>query len=182
MYRWIALLVLAFFPSLVSGFHYSGRPFEVKPNQALEVVGRQVAAMYDLCLLNISFGELADAKQAKWALSFTSRAKMTIPDVRPMVATMIRTFLFKIYQDPVFLEYYQKSTTSKQLGNDSVAFKLAFWDENVDRPLAPFLAQVRYADGVVYYHYANPSTQALQEPVVETIESLGITRDQYLCL
>lgn len=182
MYRWIALTAIIFFPTLVSGFHYTGLSYEVKPKKTLEVVGRQLGELQDLCLLNLSYGQLANAKQAQWALSYTSKARMTIDEVRPRIAIMIRTFLCKIYQDPIFSEYYQKTRLQGELGNYSVAFKIAFWDENVDRPLAPYLAQVRFADGVIYYHYANPSTQALQEPIVETLESLGITPDQYMNL
>lgn len=182
MHRWIVFLVMTISPAFVCGFQYSGPSYEVKPKVALEAVGQQLGASQNLCLLNLSYGQLANAKKAQWALSYTSSAKMTIADVRPMVAMMVRTFLCKIYQDPIFMEYYQKAKLKSQFGPDSIAFKLAFWDENVDRPIAPYLAQVRFADGVVCYYYADPCTQVLQEPVVETLESLGITPDQYMCL
>ncbi len=182
MSRWILFLLATLFPSLAPGFHYNGPAYSVKTYKSIEVTAGELSKEYDLRLLNISVGDLADSIHSAWGISFTSNKMMSLEDVRPLITVMITKLVRKIYQDPIFLESYKIETFRKRpLGPDSVAFKLAFWDENVDRPLSPYLAQVRYADGQVYYYYADPKTQALSlPPTIESLESLGITLEQYL--
>ncbi|MGZ6298451.1 MAG: hypothetical protein ACXWM2_03555 [Parachlamydiaceae bacterium] len=180
MNKWIAYLIAAFFPTMTTGFEYTGPAHMVQANQSLEALSQQLAVEHKLYLLNLSFGDIADALCAPWGLSYTSNEQYTIEQIRPTVKTLVQTFLRKIHYDPLFLNYYLKSTYRHPFGVDSIAFKIAFWNEDVDRPLSPYLAQVRYANGNIYYYYADPETQALTEPVVESLESLGITADKYL--
>jgi hypothetical protein len=49
----------------------------------------------------------------------------------------------------------------------------------MDRPLFPSLAQFRYAEGRIYYYYADPQTQGLQMPTVETLTDMNIVPTDY---
>jgi len=52
----------------------------------------------------------------------------------------------------------------------NIAFRINFWDENYDRKKPPHLAQIKVEQGKIYYYTADPKTQELQQPAVETVE------------
>lgn len=180
MFKWLLIILASLFPSANYGFKHVGPSYSVKPYVSIEETAREIAAAHRLCLLNVTFGDIADSKKSPWGLSFTSQDSLTIDQARPMVASMLQALLYRLHHDPVFQEYCEQSFNKPTFGNHLIAFRLAFWDENVDRPLFPYLAQIRFADGQIYYHYANPKNQALQEPIIETLEAIGLTPSSYL--
>ncbi len=75
----------------------------------------------------------------------------------------------------------ENSKWDTDINSSKLGFKIGFWNENVDRPLAPYLAHILVADRTVKYYYADSNTQALQEPPIEeTFDQLGIPNFQ-LC-
>ena len=38
---------------------------------------------------------------------------------------------------------------------EHIAFRISFWDENIDRPVQPYIAEIRYFDGVFKYYTAD---------------------------
>lgn len=139
-------------------------------DKIMDKLGEEIACEHQLKLLHVGLGEMADAKKADWGFHFVSNQKMTIEEVRPLLAAISCQLLNCIYTDSHFSSYYQ--IRHRELNEELIAFRLAFWDEHVNRPLFPYLAQVRLADGNVYYHYADPKTQILQEPIVESLSFL----------
>src|ERR1700722_2079319 len=161
------LLISAFF---LCGMKHTGPRHEVNTRKALDKIGLELASKNNLNLLNTGLGSLADAKNGVWALNLTSNHSLTIEQARPLVTDITTKLLFMMYHNPKFAKYAKM--TKSELTNEKMAFRLAFWDQNVNRPLYPYLAQIRLADGNIYYHYADPMTQALQEPIVQSIDSL----------
>lgn len=49
------------------------------------------------------------------------------------------------------------------------AIKIAYWDEEMNRPLLPYIADVRLQEGNITYYTADPITQALQVHLVESL-------------
>jgi hypothetical protein len=72
-------------------------------------------------------------------------------------------------------KYSVEAKYDMTLSPEKLGIKLSFWDQNMDRYPAPYISQVRVADGMVYYYSANPSDQSLQlvtsEPLSALLES-----------
>lgn len=156
------------------GAGYPGPSYETKPLYALDKLGKDFAKKNNLKFLNSALGSyLTGSEVCVWSLNFISRNAMTIDEARPMVKSLTLKVLEKIKQDPLFAAYLEKGKgfITTALGPDAVGFRLAFWDSEVNRPLYPYLAQIRLAEGKIFYHYADPKTQALQDPIIESIDS-----------
>lgn len=154
-------------------YKHVGPKADVAAREALDRTAEQIAKKYRLEFLNSGLGSgLVGYTPCLWALSLVSHDNMTIDQARPIAKDIAQTLLNKIYTDPLFAAYCktaQPRPTACTLTDDKVGFRLAFWDADVNRPLKPYLAQIRFADGKLYYHYANPQTQALEEPIVEPL-------------
>jgi hypothetical protein len=141
----------------------------------LEAFGKQLAKKNGLKFLIDGVGTVVDSTDVYWDMSFTSDRAMTIDDARPLVVSMIQDFWVKVNKDPIykteldkrhaFYTYVDPNITPQRLG-----FKLAFWDKNVDRPLPPYLAQIKVLKGVIQYYQANPKDQSFQPPIIETFQ------------
>lgn len=181
--RYGMLLLLTLSTPLLFAGRYTGMREDVQAMESLDVVNDKLAERYCLKLLNSSTGHLADAPAARWGLSFSSNQSMTIEEARPMAATMARALLHRLYHDPVFRKLYAERGKSprwpSELTNEALAFRVAFWDSNIDRPLPPSIAQIRFCGDTISYYYADGATQALQAPITETLTDVGVTPDQY---
>lgn len=167
----INAVILPCLACCLMGATHIGPKYDTRPRYALDAFGERLAKAYQLEFLNSGLGLLADAKEGIWALNLVSREQMTIEEGRQLAKAISQKLLCKVFQDPLFAQYCLKSDgKDTTLRKEHVAFRLAFWDKDTNRPLYPYLAQIRLADGNLYYHYADPETQALQEPLVEALD------------
>ncbi len=58
-----------------------------------------------------------------------------------------------------------------------MGIKLSFWDEEVNRRPFPYVSLIKVMDNRIFYYYADPTTQKLQEPIIETFEEIGLKFD-----
>ncbi len=174
-FRYLVIASLGFFTFIQADISY-----HTNPEKSLKKEGARIAKKYDLKVIGNGFADnIAGSKDGTWALSFTSDQPLTLEEARPIVADISYKLFHSFYHDPVYVKYYscvQKNLSflNKTMNDDEIGFRLAFWDKDVNRPLYPYLAQVRLADSKIYYHYADPETQALQPPIVESLESLKL--------
>ena len=42
---------------------------------------------------------------------------------------------------------------------EQLAYRISFWDENIDRPVAPYIAEIRLLDGKLSYFTADENQQ-----------------------
>jgi hypothetical protein len=152
------------------GASHIGPKYSVQTYLALENFAEKLAKEDQLEFLNSGVGSLADAKQGIWAVHFVSRQQLTLDQGRELANRLAQQLLKKVFSDPLFTQYFLKQKKDPTLKKEYVAFRLAFWTKEVNRPQYPFLAQIRLADGNLYYHYVDPLTQALQEPIVEAVD------------
>ena len=134
-----------------------------------ELAGR-LAEQHQMTLLNSSVGDMVGSHKCNFAVSFMIRERpMTADEARPLVQELAQAFVNKVLTDPVFVRYNENEILSKGRppAASDVGFKISFWDKNMDRPLHPYLAQVRFVEEQLLFYYADPKTQALQSPVVE---------------
>lgn len=171
--RWIDKVIVPLTACFLMGATHIGPKYDTRPRYALDAFAKELARQYKLEFLNSGLGSLADAKQGIWGLSLVSRQQMTLEEGRAFANEIADKLIAQVFKDPLFAKYCQKSAPyhGPELKKEHVAFRLAFWDKNTDRPLFPYLAQIRLADGKLYYHYANPETQALQEAIEEDLIS-----------
>lgn len=152
---------------LISAKH-SGPSYETRPRYRLDKYADEIAKKYNLQVLTTGLGTLADAKRAPWGISFVSNQNLTIEQGRILANALTAQLLSKIFEDPSFANYW-KNRPSGELKREDLAFRLAFWDQQTNRPLYPYLAQIRLVEGALYFHYADPLTQSLQDPIVESL-------------
>lgn len=154
-----------------SKYYTSESEYWMNAYVALDDFGEKLAKQFHLKFLNSGRKVLAGAQSpdGEWALNFISNQSMTIEQARPMVKEMAFAVLYNMYHDPIFevvVRTKRLPFQSTTLNDRMIGFKISFWDSNNDRPLYPALAQIRLADEHLYYHYADPKTQALQDPIV----------------
>lgn len=151
-----------------------GNALDDKITKVLVAEGQKLGEQYHLTLLNTGYGTIARAKEGAWAIHWTCDRSMTIDQARPMAQAMAQRMQKMMQADPLFKKYCAErnkySSSPFELTSDKLAFRLAYWDANVDRPLHPYLAEVRLADNFIYYHYADPKTQALLDPICEPLQ------------
>jgi len=172
----IAYIALTLMPLSLIGATHIGPSYDTKPRYAIDAFAKKLAKEYQLEFLNSGTGHMADAKQGIWALSLVCRQPMTLDEGRQLATAIAQKLLNKVFTDPLFSIYCQKENSFRKdtiLRKEYVAFRLAFWDKNTDRPQHPYLAQIRLADGNLFYHYADPTTQALQPPITEPLDIPG---------
>lgn len=167
----ILILFLAF-PLLISTKHIEPA-YDRRLREALDIFANELAKKHKLHFLN-SGVDFSGSSKSIWAINLVSHQTLTIEEARKLAAELSYQLLYKTYHDPLFTNYFKmdRNPNVSEMKNEYVGFRLTFWDQNTNRPLDPFVAQIRLKDGNLYYHYADPKTQVLQEPVVEPLTFL----------
>lgn len=155
---------------------FIGPAYSVKVERMIDDFGKKLAQKNEMKFLRSGVGAIVNSNLTAWDLSLTSNKNWTIEQARPIIVSMIKEFLNLVLDNPDIENYIKKISSNRpsfnsELSPRRIGFKLAFWDENVDRPLPPYLAQIKVMEGKIFYFYANPKDQSLQQPpVVETFE------------
>lgn len=140
-----------------------------EPNHTLAVEGTKIGLQYQLKLISIERAPIArgNADNFAWGLLFTSLEKLELKDCQIMVHDLLVKLTDVALQNPAFDKYFQDMNKVyrrplQPISEKNIAFRINFWDENVDRRLYPYIAEVRVVEGIFYYYYADPVTQGLQ--------------------
>lgn len=154
---------------------YSGPKEYKRAYYAVDDFGKQIASKYNMKMLYIGEEGLVGGKKTKWSLNWINQEKVTQEKIRPTILAIHDAFWEEVKQNPAYritlcMDYNEDLKTDTNVNPEQIGFKITFWDENVNRQQAPYLAQVRLVDGNFKYYYADPITQALQEPIVESVE------------
>lgn len=163
--------------NLLTSATHIGPKYDTRPRNHLDIFAKQYAVDHQLTFLNTGIGSLIDAKEGVWIINLISRQMLTIKEGRRLAADLTFQLLYKIYHDPSFANYCKVAADfyrSAELKDEYVGFSITFWDQDTNRPLDPYLAQIRLVDGNLYYYYADPKTQKLQKPVLEPLTSLNL--------
>lgn len=141
---------------------------EAKQKNVLSVMdaySKKFAAEHQLEIVSSGGCSMRDSCICKWWLNLISRQQLTLEEARSLAADLSSRLLY-------ILHHYPSPPHWHQVRDEFVGFRLTFWDQNTDRPLYPCIAQVKLLEGKLYYYYADPVTQALQEPIIESLCSL----------
>lgn len=146
---------------------------------ALESFGRQMAEEFGVHFLLSGSGSFIAEEEIRWCLAFTSTRQLTLEEARPLAERMAdRLWAFGM-ANPIFeqtvkaaqFDDYESFGRSKRpsFNRRQFGFRLAFWDEEVNRPKVPYLAQINFAGDKLLYFYADSDTQALLPPITEEL-------------
>ena len=117
----------------------------------------------------IHIGGFTDATKNIWfGMWLRSFSNQTLEDARVQVRALVKDFLHTLENDECAqfcLQETQNSIFYRKTPNvailDLLGVKIAYWDQNVNRPLPPYLAEITFYDHKFRYYQADPKTQAL---------------------
>ncbi len=143
-----------------------------KPNhrnmrRSLESYGKVVATNNNMKLL--FFGNPTQECQGEYGLSFISRKTMMLEEGKALVTPIVCNFVEEIKQNG-YVQEYVKSYHDTSPTQAKVVIKIAFWDEEVNRPKPPYLAAIVFGNNTFHYYQADPETQSLQLVYQESYE------------
>ncbi len=170
--QFILLTLCSFSVLSLSSFLHYGPAYCRDAANAIDTISISIAKENDLTYIGEGMGSSIGANKSTWASFYTCLKKLTIEEACALAGKAQTALLDKVYEQSVFDTYYQESNKNhltpkpEQVSENSVATKIAFWDENVDRPMHPYLAEIRVIGEEFLCYYADPKTQALEAPLI----------------
>ena len=170
MYRFFNTILL-FFVVLCSGS--CGRPDTIPTWTFFSKLAKKIASENGQELIFSDKGlEVAlEGKDLLWAFVVVDSRNMTLEEAKQLAAHMLKTILEAVRAElPLFEDYFIRLNREyperdpSHLSPRNFGFRVAFWDKNMDRPFPPYIAQIQAVDGWVSFYYADPKTQALEQP------------------
>ena len=154
---------------------WKGPPAEVKMKIEFDKFADKLGKDNHLVNIKIGHGGLVDGKKSEWTVHWVSDKKMNLEQAKQLASTIYKSMWKEINDNPVFLAHLKEQeerhhSIETKIKPESVGFKINFWDEDVNRPKCPYISQIRLADGVFYYYFADPETQALTKPIVQSLQ------------
>jgi hypothetical protein len=141
--------------------------YENAESYLLDKMGLEFAKKYDFVYIGKA-GNRIFIKSGYFGmvLKFVSPNMRTIDELRPVIHEMIVDCWQELLTNPIFKEAVAHCGIMDDISiePERISILLTFWDEDINRPLAPYVAQVRAHHGMVEYFYTNPATQGLLLP------------------
>jgi hypothetical protein len=108
---------------------------------------------------------------------------MTLADGQQLAKSLVKQFWQMLQKDPIVhkhIEFYQKRgiPNANGIALERAAFRIGFWDAEVNRPKAPFLAEILYLNRVIYYYEADPITQEIHLVYKEDYDENAISAEK----
>jgi hypothetical protein len=143
-----------------------GEGWEKKAKEAIEKFIKQYQGGRFTYISSGPFFHLP--RETVFGVWVTAKTQETIQSGRALALTFTKNFLNELQNNEDTAKWYaymcktRPSWYSGKLSLKYVGIRIAFWDENVERPKAPYLSEIGfYADKFRYYE-ADPKTQALK--------------------
>ncbi len=131
---------------------------------AINDFGQEQGKKYGLKLLLVE--NVTDSTNTKYCMLFSSKKKIDLAEGRKIAAPLLRDFLQMLATHPEVHEYVTQAKTYTDADYEpkftTIGFKIAFWDQDVNRPKRPYLAQILYTQEMFHYYEADATTQALR--------------------
>src|SRR5439155_8098674 len=106
----------------------------------------------------------------------TAKTQETVQSGRALAVAFTKDYLAELQNNKDTLKFYAYKCESMprwysgKLGLKYVGVRIAFWDANVERPKAPYLAEIDFYEDKFRYYEADPKTQALRLVLEESYE------------
>ncbi len=118
-------------------------------------------------------------QDAIFGLWVTAKTQETIKSGRELALAFVNAYLNELTTNKDTIKWFATECSSYpnrfsgKVSLKNVGVRIAFWDQNVERPKAPFLAQIDFQDGKFRYYEADPKTQALRLVLEEPYAAVG---------
>lgn len=125
----------------------------------------------------ISVGNLTSQLDTdSFAIWVTGKTKETIESGRALAVAFVQAYVKELQTNKDITAYYEfqckkwPELFSGQIGLKNILVRIAFWDEEVERPQVPYLAEIGFRHGKFQYYQADPKTQGLQLVLEESYD------------
>jgi hypothetical protein len=114
--------------------------------------------------------------EASFGIWVTSSSQQTIISARVLALSFTKAYLSELLSNKYTLAWYGQKQKRypkyfpEKLSLKNVGIRIAFWDQNVERPKAPYLAEIDFYENTFRYYEADPQTQALKLVLEESYE------------
>jgi hypothetical protein len=99
-----------------------------------------------------------------YQVALCSSASLSLEKARKMVATCVFEFLRVAKKEKPF-SYWQKRRSQEEIIKEllkEIVFRISFWTDSIDRPLAPAIAEIRFFEGSCEYFTADDNQQLIK--------------------
>jgi len=167
LFRTSLFLVLILLLCLVTGcMNRCEQPIDKTKRHSQEKYGLQVAEKNQMQLLIV--GSVNDVF-SDYCMLFTSDKEMSLEQGKALAIPIAKNYLEMILHDPTVADYVANKRGKAPQANN-IGLKIAFWDQDVNRPKPPYLAEIMLSKGVFHYYEADPQTQSLKLITTEPFE------------
>lgn len=154
-----------------SSSKYNGPSEEREMSYVLDDFGVQYAKMHGMKFQCV--GDFSDNDHILYGLLFKNAHKMTLEEGRILAANLMEEYLKLLKSHPSIKKYHDYCNRayrnfadppflSDEIGHlKTVGIRIGYWDENIERPQKPYLAQIAFFREHFHYYEAHPETQAL---------------------
>ena len=165
----LGMFITSFFP--FAGWFSSNNPHQPSHDMvdATYEFGQKYSKNHNVKVLLVIDPTNAEQAIDGYGLLMNSSEKMAVADGRKCATDFLIAFITALRTDKRFKSYldymakmYPKVPQRCIRSIDSVGFRIDFWDENVDRIMPPYLAQIMFENGNFYYYEADTKTLELQ--------------------
>ena len=150
---------------------YTGSPEGREMKWDLDGYASKLAQTYGMKFHRV--GDITPDQDSDYFISFQDKHRITLEEGRIFAATFAENFLHKLRTDPIVKKYHEMTQNrrkkmryppflSDEIVPRQMGFQIGYWDDNVERPQKPYLAQILFVGGIFYFYEADPQTQALQ--------------------
>ena len=157
------------------GTYYDGRPEEMALGWSLDRCGECLAGTHDMTFLFV--GNVSYNHDVLYSLAFSSQKNLTLAEGRKLASDVTKEF-WSMLQDSESVQRHLELLQSTNLNVNKekvdlarVAFRIGFWDDDVNRPKPPSLAAIFLVNKMFYYYQADPETQGLRLVLKEPYRS-----------
>jgi hypothetical protein len=132
----------------------------------------------------VSFGDAGAAPDKSRAFTFILRGEqqVSLEEAQRIARSCSKGLFDFVCHNQTCLDYMQERSTWEFLKDPAIfpeprhlGFRISFWDENVDRPSAPYIAEIRLFDSVLQYFTADENQilkLTYEEPFEAAIEAI----------
>lgn len=152
---------------------------DVIATRSLTAFGRVLANEYGMKFLFV--GDVTDNPPDKstvyYCLNFSSPKKMNLEEGQAFARSIAQKFEEWLQKDGSVKRQFDALRrigvpVEERPSLARAAFRIDFWDEQVDRQMPPFLAEVFFVQGTISYYQAEPETQELRLVLKEPYEGV----------
>ena len=121
-----------------------------------------ISQKYNLNFVDLTPTESQFKDKTPFNMILWGSPQLNIDAARKLAAQFSSEFLKFVQNDKPCLAYMVERSTDKYIHDDAtfpeirhIGFRISFWDENIDRQIAPYIAEIRMFEGRLKYFTAD---------------------------